>query len=326
MAKKKLQTNLSSQHETRLTKAISNIILDSPFFGSLIIQMPLEASEECDTMATNGKKIIYNIGFVEKLSDSELKGVLVHEIMHPAMAHHARRGDRDPDGWNEACDYAINPIIKESKFQLPTTHLDEPQYHGMSAEEIYDKLPKCPSSGGSGWNFGQVLDGGDDAQTEIDEWKQKVASAAAAAKLMGDLPAHLERFVDQYLESKLPWQEILARFMHAVTKNDFNWARPNKALLVNYGLYLPTLHSDACGSVVVAIDTSGSIGQPQLDEFGAELNGILDQVRPEKTTVIYCDADVQHVDEFTPDQYPVTLNARGGGGTDFRPVFDYSCG
>jgi predicted metal-dependent peptidase len=320
--------------EDRITRARASIIMDSVFFGSLMVRLSPKLEASIPTMATDGKHIYYNPDFVSSITDSELKGVIVHEVMHCAVAHHARKGDRDPRGWNMACDYAINPIVKESGFVLPKDHLDNPSYAGMSAEEIYSMFPQDGSNAGGGndsWNIGGVNPGAgdgdeskkEDLEQEAQNWKNAVAEAAMASRMMGKLPKNLERFVDEYMDATLPWQELLARFIHSVAKNDFNWSRPNKALLQTYGLYLPTLYSDACGSIALVIDTSGSIGGVELAEFAAELNGILDMVRPEKVHVVYCDAAVQHVEEFTPDQYPVKLEAHGGGGTDFRPAFNY---
>lgn len=311
--------------EHRITNAISNIILDSVFFGSLLLRLKVEENPfVTKSMATDGRCIVFSPSFVEKLTDSELKGVIVHEVLHCALAHHARRQERETKRWNAACDYAINPVVKQSGFVLPASALIDLQYADMSAEEIYDKLP--PEQQGGSWEIGDVLDmpdDNDDAKIEQQQWKQYIAEAANAAKMMGKMPTHLARMVDEYLAAKLPWKELLARFVHSVAKNDFNWSRPNRAFLTNYNLYIPTLHDETCGAIALAIDTSGSINIAQLTEFMAELNGILELVRPEKVHVIYCDAAVNHTEEFTPDQYPVKAAFVGGGGTDFQPVFTY---
>lgn len=323
-APRKPKTTNEQIVEQRIVKARAAIIMDSIFFGTLLVKLTPKERLDIDTMATDGVHIYYNSEFVTSLSDAQLKGVIVHEVMHCALAHHARIDSREPRRWNQACDYAVNDIIKKAHFILPEDHLDNPAYHGMSSEEIYALLPEDDGKGGDSWNIGGVVKGdGQSKDEETQKWRNAVSEAAMTARMMGNLPAALERFATELLESKLPWQELLARFLHSVSKNDFNWSRPNKAMLVNYGFYMPTVHSQACGSVVLAVDTSGSIGEKELNEFGAELNGILDQVRPEKVTVIYCDAAVNHVEEFTPDQYPVRLKAHGGGGTDFAPVFDY---
>ena len=77
------------------------------------------------------------------------------------------------------------------------------------------------------------------------------------------------------------------------------------------------------GEIVVVVDTSGSIDDPTLQAFGAEITAIRDSARPAKTHVIYCDSRIAHVDQFEPnDEFKIARH--GGGGTDFRPPFDYA--
>ena len=76
-------------------------------------------------------------------------------------------------------------------------------------------------------------------------------------------------------------------------------------------------------NITIAVDTSGSIGQEELNKFAGHVNRILEVCNPEEVAVIYCDAKVQHVDMYTPDDLPVKLTPHGGGGTAFQPVFDY---
>ncbi|WP_084080701.1 DUF2201 family putative metallopeptidase [Edaphobacter aggregans] len=85
------------------------ISLDHPFFGPLLFRLSGEASGSIQTMATDGVSLFYNPKFVETLNAAELAGVLANEVIHPALQHHTRRGDRDRKRWNMACDYAINP-------------------------------------------------------------------------------------------------------------------------------------------------------------------------------------------------------------------------
>ena len=104
--------------------------------------------------------------------------------------------------------------------------------------------------------------------------------------------------------------------------DDFSWSRGNRRF-ISQGLYLPSRLSDnMMGEVVVVIDTSGSISAKELNEFGSEVKGIVDEVRPSKVRVIYCDSRIAHIDEFGPND-DLQFAAHGGGGTDFRPPFDW---
>ena len=73
---------------------------------------------------------------------------------------------------------------------------------------------------------------------------------------------------------------------------------------------------------MIGVDTSGSIGTKELEQFAGEISAICEEVQPETIHVVYCDAAVQDVQEFGPSD-PLELEPKGGGGTDFRPVFEW---
>jgi predicted metal-dependent peptidase len=76
------------------------------------------------------------------------------------------------------------------------------------------------------------------------------------------------------------------------------------------------------GEIVIAVDTSGSIGRLELEQFAGEISAISEEAQPEAIHVVYCDAAVQCTQQFGPSE-PVQLEARGGGGTDFCPAFQW---
>jgi predicted metal-dependent peptidase len=124
----------------RLKKGRTALLLDCPFYGTLLFRLKTRQSHSLRTMATDGVHLFYNAAFVESLTPAELNGVLAHEVMHPALLHHTRRGNRSPKRWNRACDLAINPIILESGLTLPKDALVDARFVGMNAERIYNKL------------------------------------------------------------------------------------------------------------------------------------------------------------------------------------------
>lgn len=139
----------------KISRAITKLLLSpnpvAPFFSSCIMQMDIVESN-CSTLATDGKKIIYNKSFVEGLTDDELIGCLVHEVWHVLLLHHTRIGGRDKDLWNVAVDLAINPICIEQNLKLPAGALFPGQGKfaslplGLPAEEYY-KLLQNPKNG-----------------------------------------------------------------------------------------------------------------------------------------------------------------------------------
>ena len=128
---------------SRMTKARAQLVLDAPFFGVLALNLELEEGNWQPTMAVDGKTIVYNTGFAASLSDDEIKAVLAHEVMHCALKHHLRRGSRDPELWNVAGDHVINLELLASfnpKFVLPEPHLADPQYKGLTTDDVYRLL------------------------------------------------------------------------------------------------------------------------------------------------------------------------------------------
>lgn len=156
------------------------------------------------------------------------------------------------------------------------------------------------------------------------EWDTQIAAAANSARAQGKLPAGLERLFNDLLNPKVDWREhIRALFARKVGSGSFDWRRPDRRLIVR-DIYAPGPSGHGAGTIVVGVDTSGSIGQRELDMFFAEMAGILEDLRPKRLLVMWCDAKVHRVDELedAADLNSVRCKgAPGGGGTSFNPVF-----
>ena len=121
----------------RFRFARAHVVQGSPFFGSFLLrQEPVEAPH-VETMATDGKRVYYNPEYVLAAPIEQLHFDCAHEALHAALLHHLRRGGRDFGRWNEAADYATNPILKQAGFHLPDDALLDPQFEGLNAEEIF---------------------------------------------------------------------------------------------------------------------------------------------------------------------------------------------
>ena len=130
----------------KLTRARVQLVLEQAFFGTLALRLKLVPG--ClPTMATDGSRTVYNPTFVAQLKPAELEGTLAHEVLHCALGHQCRRGERDPELWNQAADFAINPILLGNGFTLPAGALVDPAFSNLSAEEIYARLLQRGSGG-----------------------------------------------------------------------------------------------------------------------------------------------------------------------------------
>ncbi|MGF6726806.1 putative metal-dependent peptidase [Paraburkholderia sp. GAS41] len=126
--------------DPRISKQRTALVLDQPFFGALSLRLKVVEDPSCKTFWTDSVSIGYNPAFLAGLNDLETRGSLAHEVLHVANGHCWRRGDRDPELWNRACDYAINPIVIDDGMLLPKGSLIDARFRGKSAEEIYGIL------------------------------------------------------------------------------------------------------------------------------------------------------------------------------------------
>jgi predicted metal-dependent peptidase len=148
-----------------------------------------------------------------------------------------------------------------------------------------------------------------------------VAQAEGLARRRGELPGGLDRSVASVLRPAVPWEDALREFVTRTAQADYRWSPPNRRF-AHAALYLPRLSGEALGDVVLAVDTSGSIGQELLDRFAAEAQGILDAYDV-TLHVVYHDAAVQQVQTWRSTDGPLVLEPKGGGGTSHVPVFDW---
>lgn len=317
--------DISKVAKEQLTKARVALVLDHPFFGSLLMRLKMVEDLSCKALWTDSKVIGYNPEFVVSLNQFVTASALAHEVVHVANGHCWRGAGFDSDKWNEAADHATNLILKNAGLQIPDTWLCDSQYVGMSAESIYTKLPagKSGDDGSSSIQPGearQIKKDGAEGQTKA-EWKVAISQAAKTAKMFGKLPAGLERLVDEALKVDSDWESQLLRFAIEKSTNDYTWTKPNRQY-IQRGLYLPALESPQLGTLYIGCDTSTSITDKILNKFAGHLNAIFDQAKPQKIVVVYVDTKVNRIDEYEQGDI-VELTPCGGGGTDFRPFFEH---
>ncbi|PIE73287.1 MAG: hypothetical protein CSA20_04185 [Deltaproteobacteria bacterium] len=345
----------------RLTRARSSLLLRHPFFATLALRLRLQEDRSCHSAWTDGECLAYNPDYINSISQDKLVGLTAHIVMHPACGHHLRRGKRDGKRWNEACDYAINWILEDAGFSLPEAFQSRQEFREMSAEAIYAVLvgddgeeeqegeepeePENPSENDREDETGPqqaepdsqgarpsqegvpgevrdspTLEADSPQDGENSSWEEAMLSAASQAREMGRLPDGISRLVDKQLYPQLPWAELLARFIERNARSDYTWMMPNRRYL-HQDVYFPALLENELQQIVVAVDTSGSVQPDELQHFAAEITAIMEQF-PSRLHLLYCDAAVQEYRQFDKADLPVVIEPKGGGGTDFRPVFE----
>jgi len=111
-----------SKAQEKINKAKVKILQKSPFFSYLSLYLKIEESkdESLESIGVTPKgNCYYNAKWIESISDEELLGVMAHEILHLALLHLTRVGNRHRQGWNIATDLCINSMLQKEKFELP---------------------------------------------------------------------------------------------------------------------------------------------------------------------------------------------------------------
>ena len=144
--------------------------------------------------------------------------------------------------------------------------------------------------------------------------------------LAGRMGAKIPRVISDLLEPKIDWREALREFVSSSTKgnDEFTWRRMNKRHMAN-DIYLPSVENESIGEIIVAIDTSGSIGGAEITEFATELVSICEVCQPEVVRVLWWDTEV-HGEQVFKDNYSdiaKMLKPMGGGGTHVSCVSEY---
>jgi predicted metal-dependent peptidase len=350
-----MQVSSPVEVENKILKARIALALRQPFLASAIMRLPIKDATLytwCQTMATDGYHIFYNSNWANALSMTELRGVLAHEVLHVIFQHGSRRFHREPLLWNIAADHAINLLLQEQGFILPKGGLANPKYRNMSTEEIYSQLPK--SSIYKEFNVQATKANIEESQypgkltplgidvLDPDSFetiglrdrdmpdKSQLAELCeglrveAGSKLQGSAAAYFNSECQAIEDSKIDWREILRSWLVDRIKSDWSmWPYSKKH--IHRGFFMPSIGIEAPGHIVFAVDTSGSMSSDDLSDIFTEIR-VYRETYPCRLTIIQADAVIQSIttyEELDGEEIPKNVKVSGGGGTDFRPVFNW---
>lgn len=321
---------------------------ETALYSGVMMMGKTEVIDDAVTAYTDGVNKRYGRAFLKAIckTDAEVAGLVLHENLHIALRHMINNRDlfKENRGLaNKAADYVVNDIIMSIRdkqlIKLPDGGLYDQRFHNMNMREVYRILKKEEEDkGGSG--KGDSASGGGDYEfdehdfdsgmnpDEVKEMDEKIDRALReGALLAGRLGADVPRSISESLEPQVNWREVLREFISSSTKgnDEYTWRKFNRRVIAN-DIYLPSVEDETVGEMVVAIDTSGSIGQEQINEFAAELLTICEAVEPESVRVLWWDTRVHGEQLFKPQDYrniASLLKPLGGGGTRVGCVSEY---
>jgi predicted metal-dependent peptidase len=350
---------ISEKVTFKIKKMRMEMLFQQPFFGNLTMQLKLVDATDagwCPTAAVDGMNIYYNRDFFHDMEEQEVKFVLAHEVMHVALDHLGRRSHRDPEWWNMAADYVINALLIEEKIgKMPTkpvqdkdgtgatvqrVGLYDPKYIGWTSEAVYDDLEKRKvkkqmtldvhlqlGKDGDG-KEGQKQRGQgmpvniseEDLKKIREEMKNKVQQSAQAAKAAGKMPGNIARLVDELVEPKISWRDLLQDTIQSCLTDDFTFMKPNRRYM-NSGIFMPSLKKDNTIDLEICIDVSGSISDEMAKDFLSEIYGISETYSDFSIGILCFDTQIHNHQKFTKEDNILDYKITGGGGTDFGNSF-----
>ncbi len=345
---------LNSQQ--RVTKSHISIMRSKQFclFAGVLSIGKVTFTEDLPTAATNGRDVMYNPNFIDTLTDKQLTFVVLHEALHKVFQHMTiwrKLWKENPMLANIAADYVVNNTIVEADphgevASMPEMCLYDKRFANMTTKQVFDILKQEPPPSGGGKDSGDgggetgegSKQGGHDhhdwegaeqlTADEVKEVQKQIDQALRQGEIIrGKMAGNQNRSIQELLEPKVDWREQLREFVNATCKNKdkTSWKRPSRRF-IGQDIYMPSMIGETVGKLVVGIDTSGSIGNEELNEFLSEVVGICDDVTPESLELIYWDYDVAAHETYNIGDYDglaTTTKPAGGGGTRVGSLNSY---
>jgi predicted metal-dependent peptidase len=279
-------------------------------------------------------------------------------FLHPTDLTQLESKGRDQNLWSIAAEIVVNAtvkdLIKDTPFKLPGQPFDplvsnnilsSPQGeiyfyspYGLdhSTAEVYEALVKRFPKDKKEYTVLATMIGEESSDQgnrvplvgDVKGDKSKEAAEKAIAvmtemkKQRGDLPAALKRLLDSLTTPKISWKKLLHGMLIRARDGLEDASRVRHNTRRDYGndIIIPETIYRTLDNVVVVLDTSGSISKTELTEFISELQ-TLEYIVPEYT-VMTADAKVHEIVKVKDLKELVSkIKFEGGGGTDFRDVF-----
>ncbi len=330
----------------KISQAKAKLLVDYPYFGTLATKLELVLNDDIEAFKSDGRKLEINSDYLEELELSEMEFLFANGAMHASLAHEARKNNRSGWLWQMATDMAINDMLVQNGLDMPYGAQYRERFSGMYAEEIYAELKDDILRDDEELEY--EADNADDVEKNDDKKEQKEqekkeqqsqtpqeleeeilqeqllaeeAIALLESKIQKDeAPQTIERFFVIEDFAKVDWREELRIALDKYFRDDYVVMPPSKKLLYT-GIYLPSNVSQTF-RLVIAVDSSGSVDETQLNEFLSEVNFLMTLVQNYQIELLVCDDKIQSHETFYSGD-TLDVHVKGGGATDFRPVFSY---
>lgn len=296
-----------------------------------------DSDDEMKTAQTDGLNERYNKGFIEGLTIPQIKFIILHENYHKMFRHlfvWQNLWKENKLLANVACDAVINTQYLHGKAGIDFVEggVLMPEYADAdvwNVKAVYDDLKKKveeenqkqPQQGHDEHDWDEA---GEVTEEEAETISKQIDAAIRQASLVGSLSGGMPRSVTEMLVPTVDWRTLLAEFVKASCTglDKTTWRRPHRTY-VAYDLYMPSPYSESMKRILIAGDTSGSIGNHELSVFLGHMQHLVNEVSPAGVDIAWWDTDVAGVDSFergAMDGLAGAVKPAGGGGTDPRCI------
>jgi len=297
----------------------ARLLLEHPFFGTIANAMETVINDNIESFALRENRFEYREAYMDGLSEGEKIFALCNAALHEALSHTHRRGNRSPWLWNMACDYAVNALLVANGFTPPPSITYDKRFGSLSAEEIYAELSQeFLDQEQNDRDYDEGRDG--ESTDEKLSRAQREKRLRDAQEKEDPLMEAIHRLLGTDKKGMIEWRSELRDALGGYYVSDYTLIPPSKKLLYE-GIYLPGAHSRHL-ELAVAIDSSGSVDEALLGTFIAEIESITELFGSYTVDLLVCDDRIRSHRRFTNGE-EIAYELSGGGGTDFRPVFEW---
>lgn len=335
-----------------LRPLVEEIFRTDPRFVGLskfIVNVRIFWSFEISTACAGHGFIFFSPIWWDELPNETRKTVLAHEVWHLILKHLERGEGADPTIHNEACDHVINLGLDKDGFTFEGWNcLKDPTYIGMSSEQVYnliwedrEKKPPKPQPGTPSKDQIEQLikeqllvdaNNGKGNKTLQQQKDEAAANVDDAQKGIGNAPGHenikLDMTKNRVFIQRATYQKIFEKYLtdplsggKRTFMNPSRRSHSQPSKLIMPGRFPKRGKKNRLTHLVYALDVSGSITDPQKQQFHDSVRTIKELLNPSALTVLLFDTRIVFEKTFTDKEKYGNIQVNAGGGTKLNDVY-----
>jgi len=338
-----LKINITHTVNDIISDSILKLIFEEPFYGHILQTLNRRITNSTPTAAVslNNEQIELNINeyfFMNILNENERVAILKHEVLHLVFKHLYRNEKYRENKYlyNISADLVVNQYI--GKWKLPKNAITLKSFPDVKLKEFqsldyyYEELKKIDESKLDlfvdsdcfhAHYFWDEIDSNSNFKYEIASYNlDKIIvesfDKSSKNKSFGDLPRDIIQAINKIkatFRTNVNWRRSLRLFAQNSARSSIKLTnkRVSKRFYTRPGIKIKRSEK-----ILVALDTSGSISQQEMEVFFSEIDKIYSLGA--EVDILECDAKVQAFYEYK-GKIPDTVCGRGG--TDFDPVIQF---